>query len=76
MRWGIQREDSSYDFYVAGNHGQYIYVSSDKELIIVRNGISYEKEMDGDNINWRPIVFYQFANKFPSWIKELIRIIL
>lgn len=66
MWWGIQREDSSYDFYAAGNHGQYIYVSPDKELIIVRNGISYGKDMDGDNINWWPIVFYQFANQFPS----------
>ena len=66
MWWGIQREDSSYDFYAAGNHGQYIYISPDKELIIVRNGISYGKDMDDDNINWWPIVFYQFASQFPS----------
>jgi len=66
MWWGIQREDSSYDFYAAGNHGQYIYISPDKELIIVRNGISYGRGMDDNSINWWPIVFYQFASEFPS----------
>ena len=66
MWWGIQREDTSYDFYAAGNHGQYIYVSPEKNLIIVRNGISYGKDIDSENINWWPIVLYQFANQFPS----------
>ncbi|MFA7691056.1 MAG: serine hydrolase [Methanofastidiosum sp.] len=66
MWWGIQREDTSYDFYAAGNHGQYVYVSPAKNLIIVRNGISYGKDMDSENINWWPIVLYQFANQFSS----------
>jgi len=66
MWWGIRRDDKNYDFYAAGNHGQYIYVSPEKNLIIVRNGISYGKGMESEDMSWWPIIFYQFANQFPS----------
>jgi len=66
MWWGIRRDDKNYDFYAAGNHGQYIYVSPEKNLIIVRNGISYGKGMESEDMSCWPIIFYQFANQFPS----------
>ncbi len=66
MWWGIKRDDKNYDFYAAGNHGQYIYISPEKDLIIVRNGLSYGKNMESENMSWWPIVFYQFADQFPS----------
>jgi CubicO group peptidase (beta-lactamase class C family) len=66
MWWGIKRDDKNYDFYTSGNHGQYIYVSPEKDLIIVRNGISYGKDMKNNNEDWWPVIFYQFADQFPS----------
>jgi CubicO group peptidase (beta-lactamase class C family) len=56
MWWGIQRGDQSYDFMALGNHGQFIYVSPDKNLVIVRNGERYGIDM----LEWLEI-FYQFA---------------
>ncbi len=35
------RADGSYAFSAEGDKGQYIYVSSQKELVIIRNGIEY-----------------------------------
>jgi len=57
--WGIRREESNYDFVALGNHGQFIYVSPKKNLIIVRNGESYG-EFDGAQ-GWLDM-FYQFAS--------------
>jgi CubicO group peptidase (beta-lactamase class C family) len=39
--WGIKRPGGKSDFYALGNKGQYIYVSPQKNLVIVRNGIAY-----------------------------------
>ena len=39
MWWGITRGDGGYDFYAWGDHGQFIYVSPEKQLVIVRNGV-------------------------------------
>ncbi len=58
--WGIRREESNYDFVALGNHGQFIYVSTQKNLIIVRNGESYG-EFDGAQ-GWLDM-FYQFASR-------------
>ncbi|TFH36706.1 MAG: class C beta-lactamase-related serine hydrolase [Anaerolineales bacterium] len=41
MWWGIQRDSQNYDFMALGNHGQFIYVSPQKNLIILRFGESY-----------------------------------
>lgn len=56
MWYGKRRDDGSTDFYAAGNHGQYIYVSPGKNLIIVRNGEAYGT----DNQTWVKL-FYEFA---------------
>ena len=40
MWWGIQREDG-YDFYAAGDKGQFIYVSPASRTVIVRNGTDF-----------------------------------
>ncbi|UCB46693.1 MAG: serine hydrolase [Spirochaetota bacterium] len=58
MWWGMRREESNYDFIAMGNHGQFIYVSPQKNLIIVRNGESWGK-FDG-SLGWLDM-FYQFA---------------
>ncbi len=39
--WGDRRPGGKSDFYGQGNKGQYIYVSPQKNLIIVRNGIEF-----------------------------------
>ena len=36
--WGWRRGAGSYDFAARGDHGQFIYVSPEKRLIIVRHG--------------------------------------
>jgi CubicO group peptidase (beta-lactamase class C family) len=41
MWWGLARDEDAYDFWAAGDKGQYIYVSPQKNLVIVRNGIDY-----------------------------------
>ena len=66
MWWGIKRDEKNYDFYAAGNHGQYIYISPEKDLIIVRNGTSYGRGMESKNMSWWPIIFYKFTNQFTS----------
>jgi CubicO group peptidase (beta-lactamase class C family) len=57
--WGLQRDDSSRDFMALGNHGQFIYVSPDKDLIILRFGESYG-ELGGAQ-GWVEM-FYRFAD--------------
>lgn len=54
--WGRERDAAHHDFYAAGNHGQYIYVCPQKNVILVRNG----KESVIDN--WHT-VFYEMANR-------------
>lgn len=39
--WGDRRANGRNDFHAVGNKGQYVYVSPQKNLIIVRNGINY-----------------------------------
>ncbi len=41
MWYGRRRADGAYDFYAEGDHGQFIYVSPAKDLVIVRNGIEF-----------------------------------
>jgi CubicO group peptidase (beta-lactamase class C family) len=44
MWWGIRRSNGQYDFFALGNHGQFIYISPHKNLIIARNGERYGLE--------------------------------
>ncbi|MCX6090002.1 MAG: serine hydrolase [Candidatus Atribacteria bacterium] len=60
MWWGIRRNPSGYDFFALGNLGQIIYVSPDKNLIIVRHGEKYG--LEGEGFEWAKI-FYQIASK-------------
>ena len=39
--WGDRREGGESDFHTVGNKGQFIYVSPQKHLVIVRTGIQY-----------------------------------
>lgn len=41
MWWGIQTDSGGYDFVALGNHGQFIYLSPEANLIIVRFGERY-----------------------------------
>jgi CubicO group peptidase (beta-lactamase class C family) len=59
MWWGMQREDGSYDFTAEGDKGQFIYVSPQQDLVIVRNGLNYG--IPGHD--WLKL-FYQFATDF------------
>ena len=59
MWWGIQRDESNYDFIALGNHGQFIYISPHKNLIILRFGESYGEF--GSAQGWVDM-FYKFAS--------------
>ena len=43
--WRIAAPDGSYAYSAAGNHGQFIFVSPDDQLIVVRNGERYGIEL-------------------------------
>lgn len=58
--WGIQR-DSGYDYFALGNHGQFIYISPQKNLIIVRFGESYGSPQK--SYPWIK-AFYDFASDY------------
>jgi CubicO group peptidase (beta-lactamase class C family) len=60
MWWGMAREEGGHDFAAGGDKGQFIYVSPDKELVIVRNGIDYGSLPFTE---WAGL-FYEFATEF------------
>jgi CubicO group peptidase (beta-lactamase class C family) len=39
--WGDRRSAGKSDFHAAGNRGQYIYISPEKKVVIVRTGFDY-----------------------------------
>ena len=41
MWWGNDNASGPPDFYAAGDHGQYIYVSPQHDVIVVRTGVEY-----------------------------------
>ena len=41
MWYGFFRDEEDYDFMAEGDRGQFIYVSPDKQLIIIRNGLNW-----------------------------------
>ena len=61
MWWGIQRDAQTYDFIAWGNKGQYIYISPQKNLIILRFGESYGEF--GGSQGWVDM-FYEFVSQW------------
>jgi CubicO group peptidase (beta-lactamase class C family) len=61
MWYGFFRGQDSHDFAAVGDHGQFIYVSPAKNLIIVRNGLEY-----GYDWTWADWIgaAYDFASEF------------
>ena len=59
--WGCKRMNGKSDFYGIGNKGQYIYISPQKNLVIVRNGIDYGLP----STRWVSL-FYDFAGALPA----------
>jgi hypothetical protein len=55
--WGLDRGKGDYDYFAAGNFGQYIYVCPSKNVIIVRNGTGY------GNVDAWPGVFCKVAGQ-------------
>lgn len=60
MWYGLTREDGADDFFAAGNKGQFIYVSPQANLIIVRNGVTYGAGLG--EFDWVEI-FYHFSTQ-------------
>ena len=58
MWWGMQRDAQDYDFIALGNHGQFIYISPGKELIVLRFGEAYGEF--GGAQGWVDM-FYEYA---------------
>lgn len=60
MWYGLLRE-GTYDFAAEGDHGQFIYVSPQKNLILVRNGLEY-----GADWHWKQWIetAYAFASEY------------
>ncbi|MFC1997457.1 serine hydrolase domain-containing protein [Chloroflexota bacterium] len=56
--WGIQRDDQNYDFMALGNKGQFIYISPQTNLIILRFGENYGEF--GSAQGWVDL-FYNYA---------------
>ena len=59
MWWGMTRDGGAYDFTAEGDKGQYIYVSPQNNLVIVRNGIEYGLPSE----QWLHL-FYDFASQY------------
>jgi CubicO group peptidase (beta-lactamase class C family) len=59
MWWGMVRVGGSFDFTAEGDKGQFIYVSPQKKIIIVRNGTGYGIPPH----EWLKL-FYEFAGQY------------
>jgi CubicO group peptidase (beta-lactamase class C family) len=62
MWWGENCNPDSQDFLAVGNFGQFVYVSPEKNMVIVRNGEKYG--LPGEIEQWAEI-FCQFAKAMP-----------
>jgi CubicO group peptidase (beta-lactamase class C family) len=66
MWWGMARgEGTTNDFAALGNHGQFIYISPHKNLIIVRHGEKYGVAYG----EWLKL-FYDFATAVPPSLTQ------
>lgn len=66
MWWGVERPGEVDDFAALGNHGQFIYISPHKKLIIVRHGEKY-----GVNYPEWLRLFFDFATALEAPQEEL-----
>jgi CubicO group peptidase (beta-lactamase class C family) len=57
--WGLKKNDGSYDFMASGHLGQYIYVSPEKNMVVVRFG----SEPDS-NVLWYDVI-KSLVNQMP-----------
>ena len=55
----MTRDDGTYDFTTEGDKGQFIYVSPENNMAIVRNGTKYGI----DSHEWFKL-FYEFTNQY------------
>ncbi len=62
MWWGENCNPDSHDFFAAGDFGQFIYISSARNLIIVRHGEKYG--LPGEHEQWAETLC-QFAKAMP-----------
>lgn len=60
--WGRRRGAGLHDFYALGNKGQFIYVSPQADLVIVRTGI----EFGVPSGTWIEL-FYDFTSQVATW---------
>jgi CubicO group peptidase (beta-lactamase class C family) len=60
MWYGYFRGENDFDFAAEGDRGQIIYVSPDKNLIIIRNGFTYGDDWQMED--WMKLL-YQFASQ-------------
>ena len=58
MWYSIDNDMGGHDFFAAGKYGQYLYISPEYDVVIVRTGIST------GNVDWWPDVFQQIASSF------------
>jgi len=61
MWWGMQRDGQDYDFSAIGNKGQFIYISPQKNLLILRYGEDYGDYRDAQG--WMEL-FYDFCSEW------------
>ena len=61
--WGKFRDGQEHanDFFGMGNKGEYVYISSQKKLTIIRLGFEYG--FTPASLSW-PDMFYQFATDY------------
>jgi CubicO group peptidase (beta-lactamase class C family) len=59
MWWGMTRAGGTYDFSAEGDKGQFIYISPQKNMVILRNGIDYGIPSE----EWSRL-FYEFASQY------------
>lgn len=41
MWWGVPSDEEPPDYYAAGDHGQYVYVSPATDTVVIRTGVEY-----------------------------------
>jgi CubicO group peptidase (beta-lactamase class C family) len=61
MWYSIKNAAGGHDYFAAGKYGQYLYISPENEVVIVRTGT------DTGEVDWWPDVFRQVAAQAMEW---------
>ena len=64
MWYSSKNKKGGYDFFAYGKYGQFLYISPENDIIIVRNGIESGK------VDWWPDVLEEVVNITGSAIKN------